>query len=108
MWVAAISSASTKTMFISKLATWIATTPTDRAFSDLQNTDTSDFWSGPFIARPVVGGHFALLALNGAGGNTTEPKPKRDLKCSAQCVSSCDVLCEVPENEGTVAVKFRA
>ncbi|PQE08816.1 putative glutaminase protein [Rutstroemia sp. NJR-2017a WRK4] len=108
MWVAAISSASTKSMFISKLATWIATTPTDRAFSDLQNTDTADFWSGPFIARPVVGGHFALLALNGASGNTTKPKPKRDLKCSAQCVSSCDVLCEVPENEGTVAVTFRA
>jgi hypothetical protein len=24
------------------------------------------FADGPFIARPVVGGHFALLALNGA------------------------------------------
>ncbi|KAL2064393.1 hypothetical protein VTL71DRAFT_4887 [Oculimacula yallundae] len=65
MWVAAISSPSTKTMFISKLANWINTTPSNRAFTDLYNTQTGDFASGPFIARPVVGGHFALLALEG-------------------------------------------
>ncbi|CZT51621.1 probable glutaminase A [Rhynchosporium secalis] len=66
MWVAAISTPSTKSMFISKLANWINTTPTNRAFSDLYNTQTGDFANGPFIARPVVGGHFALLALGGA------------------------------------------
>ncbi|CAL3968598.1 unnamed protein product [Diplocarpon coronariae] len=64
MWVAAISSPSTKKLFISKLAAWINTTPTYRAFTDLYNTQTGDFTG--FIARPVVGGHFALLALNGA------------------------------------------
>ncbi|KAH9214693.1 hypothetical protein DL95DRAFT_425499 [Leptodontidium sp. 2 PMI_412] len=66
MWVAAISSPSTKSMFISKLANWINTTPTNRAFTDLYHTQTGDFANGPFIARPVAGGHFALLALDGA------------------------------------------
>ncbi|KUJ19273.1 DUF1793-domain-containing protein [Mollisia scopiformis] len=74
MWAASISSASTKSMFISKLASWINNTPTNRAFTDLYNTQTGDFADGPFIARPVVGGHFALLALNGA------PTSKREAK----------------------------
>ena len=52
--------------FISLLANWINTTPTNRAFTDLYNTQTGDFADGPFIARPVAGGHFALLALNNA------------------------------------------
>lgn len=42
MWTAAISSPSTKFMFISKLAKWIGTTPTTRAFTDLYNTQTSE------------------------------------------------------------------
>lgn len=66
MWTAAIASHSTKTIFISLLAKWINETPTNRAFTDLYNTQTGDFAGGQFIARPVVGGHFALLALNGA------------------------------------------
>lgn len=43
MWVAAIASQSTQTMFISKLATWINTTPTNRAFTDLYNTQTGEY-----------------------------------------------------------------
>lgn len=66
MWTAAIASEETKTMFISKLATWINETTTNRALTDLYETDTGDFGIGPFIARPVVGGHFALLALDDA------------------------------------------
>ncbi|KAN0095547.1 DUF1793 domain containing protein [Hyaloscypha variabilis] len=66
MWTASIASKSTQTLFISLLAKWINETPTNRAFTDLYNTQTGDFADGPFIARPVVGGHFALLALNGA------------------------------------------
>ncbi|TVY48886.1 Glutaminase A [Lachnellula occidentalis] len=66
MWVAAIASPSTKKMFYSKLANWINNTPTNRAFTDLYNTQTGDFGTGKFAARPVVGGHFAALALNGA------------------------------------------
>ncbi len=45
----------------------------------MANTKSS-FADGPFIARPVVGGHFALLALNGAptaasGKRDAEPEP---------------------------------
>lgn len=43
MWVAAIASQSTQTMFVSKLATWINTTPTNRAFTDLYNTQTGEY-----------------------------------------------------------------
>ena len=92
MWTAAIASPTTQTMFISLLAKWINATPTNRAFTDLYNTQTGEyvllnffqrdltnrplsFADGPFIARPVVGGHFALLALNGA---PTEARKKRE------------------------------
>ncbi|KAI0998793.1 Glutaminase A [Podosphaera aphanis] len=63
MWAAAISSPSTRSMFIYRLASWINNTPTNRAFSDLYHTKTGNFWTARFMARPVVGGHFALLAL---------------------------------------------
>lgn len=74
MWVAAIASDTTKAMFISKLANWINATPTNRALTDLYNTQTGDFADGPFIARPVAGGHFALLALNGAPKNARKKR----------------------------------
>ena len=52
-------------MFISKLAAWIGKTSTDRAFTDLYEAGTGTFpVGGPtFVARPVLGGTFALLAL---------------------------------------------
>lgn len=64
MWVAAISSPSTQKMFITKLKEWIEKTFTNRALTDLYNVKTGDYWQNTFIARPVVGGHFALLALD--------------------------------------------
>lgn len=78
MWTASIASDSTKSIFISKLANWINVTPTNRAFPDLYDTTTGDFAKGgpapanPFIARPVVGGHFAALALASAPSNATQ------------------------------------
>lgn len=63
VWVAAISSPSTRDMIISRMAKWINTTPTNRALTDRYDAQTGDY-SGTFIARPVVGGHFALLALD--------------------------------------------
>ncbi|PVH87153.1 glutaminase GtaA [Cadophora sp. DSE1049] len=64
MWTAAIASDSTKKMFISDLAKWINETPTNKALTDWYDVQTGDFGGG-FTARPVVGGHFALLALQG-------------------------------------------
>ena len=65
MWTAAIASPSTRQLMIGKLAKWINETSAHRAFTDLYLVDTGDE-DADFIARPVVGGHFALLALNGA------------------------------------------
>ena len=65
MFAAAIASTVTRDMFISKLASWINTTDTNRAMSDLYDAGTGTFpVGGPtFVARPVVGGVYALLAL---------------------------------------------
>lgn len=75
MWAASIASSTTQSLLISKLFNWINNTPTNRAFSDLIDTTTGDFGGGPFIARPVVGGHFALLAMQGA----TSPSASRSV-----------------------------
>ncbi|KAI1350904.1 glutaminase GtaA [Xylaria sp. FL0043] len=64
LWAAAIASEDTKNAFISRIANWINVTPTNRAFGDLWDCITGDYPPGvTFVARPVVGGHFALLAL---------------------------------------------
>ncbi len=65
MYVAAIASVETRDMFISKLARWIDETVTNRAFTDLYEAGTGTFpVGGPvFVARPVMGGSYALLAL---------------------------------------------
>ena len=75
MWTAATTSPSTRKMFITKLANWLNTTSTDRAFTDLYDTVGEGGYptreeNGDevirFVARPVVGGHFSLLALEKA------------------------------------------
>jgi len=65
MFTAAIASTSTQQMFMSDLAKWINETPTNVALTDLYDAQTGN-WpidAGDFASRPVVGGHFALLAL---------------------------------------------
>ena len=66
MFVAAVSSQSTRDMFISKLARWVGVTSTDRGMTDLYDSQTGGFPAGgpTFVARPVLGGMFALLALS--------------------------------------------
>lgn len=63
MFTAAIASVSTRDLFISKLANWINVTPTQLPLTDLYDAATGDWPPNQFHARPVVGGHFALLAL---------------------------------------------
>lgn len=63
LWAAAIASDETRDGFISRIANWIDTTPTNRAFTDLYDCVSGDYPGINFAARPVVGGHFALLAL---------------------------------------------
>ncbi|KAI0842595.1 glutaminase A [Hypoxylon sp. FL0890] len=64
MWCAAIASKDTQDTFIRLIAGWINSTPTNRPLTDLYDAQTGDYPSGlQFTARPVVGGHFSLLAL---------------------------------------------
>ena len=67
MFIAAISSHATRDLLIGRLARWINETSTDRPFTDLYDTIGTGGYPGiTFINRPVVGGHFALLALERA------------------------------------------
>ncbi|KAI1811419.1 glutaminase GtaA [Poronia punctata] len=64
LWVAAIASEETRDDIISRIANWINVTPTHRPLTDLYDCASGDYPSGlQFAARPVVGGHFSLLAL---------------------------------------------
>ncbi|KAK0616291.1 hypothetical protein B0T14DRAFT_434788 [Immersiella caudata] len=64
MFAAAVAGNSTRDMFIQKLAHWVGNSSTNRPMTDLFDARTGGFPDGPtFVARPVVGGMFALLAL---------------------------------------------
>ncbi|OTA84699.1 hypothetical protein M434DRAFT_83133 [Hypoxylon sp. CO27-5] len=64
LWCAAIANTDTQDTIIRLVAGWIDSTPTNRALTDLYDAQTGDYPGGlQFTARPVVGGHFALLAL---------------------------------------------
>lgn len=65
VFCAAVASEETRDMFISKLAKWVKETTTNLPFTDLYETNTGKFpaESAVFKARPVMGGMFAILAL---------------------------------------------
>ncbi|KAI9733619.1 MAG: hypothetical protein M1834_003221 [Cirrosporium novae-zelandiae] len=76
MWTAAVCSQSTRRLIIDALAYWLNETTTNLAFTDLYDTITgvypvSDGSTIEFIARPVQGGQFALLALGAEGETAT-------------------------------------
>ena len=68
---AAVAEKDVRAEILDKVAKWINETSTDRALSDLYETEYDGGFPGIyFMARPVVGGHFAFLALERAcGGN---------------------------------------
>jgi len=66
LWTAATCEPSTGTLFVTSLAKWINETTTNFPFTDLYDTTDGGFPQNPsilFLNRPVVGGHFSLLAL---------------------------------------------
>lgn len=68
MFCAAIAAPDTRALFISDIADFINQTPSNGPVTDLYETDTADYANGiRFMARPVVGGWFSLLALNQTG-----------------------------------------
>ncbi|KAI9766770.1 MAG: hypothetical protein M1835_007136 [Candelina submexicana] len=68
-FAAAVTSSRTRSEILDSVATWVNETETDRPFTDLYMTEGRGGWPGPrFMARPVVGGHFAFLTLGRACG----------------------------------------
>ena len=70
----AVASQDVRSEILESVAKWVNETITDRPFTDLHNTEGKGGFPGPtFFARPVVGGHFAFLALQRAcGGRAME------------------------------------
>ncbi|QGA13172.1 hypothetical protein EYB26_000819 [Talaromyces marneffei] len=65
----AVASEQVRSEILESVATWVNETATDRPFTDLHETEGNGGYPGIFfIARPVVGGHFAFLALQRACG----------------------------------------
>ncbi|KAI1644047.1 DUF1793-domain-containing protein [Daldinia loculata] len=81
IWTAATCFPTTRRLFVNAIAYWLNETTTNLPFSDLYEvvgTGEYPLQIDHFSARPVVGGHFALLTLgktgqlaNAAGGDTT-------------------------------------
>ncbi|KAF2020411.1 DUF1793-domain-containing protein [Aaosphaeria arxii CBS 175.79] len=68
---AAVASKSVRSEILDRVALWLNETSTNRAFTDLYNTEGDGGFPNPyFFARPVVGGHFAFLTLERACGGT--------------------------------------
>ncbi|KAL9028936.1 MAG: hypothetical protein Q9196_002764 [Gyalolechia fulgens] len=68
LWTAATCRPETRRLFVNGLASWLNVTSTDKPFTDLLETlGEGGYPVSPdpvtFIARPVAGGHFSLLAL---------------------------------------------
>ncbi|KAF2798747.1 glutaminase A [Melanomma pulvis-pyrius CBS 109.77] len=64
---AAVASKKVRSEILDRVALWLNETVTDRAFTDLYNTEGDGGFPNPyFFARPVVGGHFAFLTLERA------------------------------------------
>ena len=64
LWAAAVSSPETRDEIVQSMGRWVNETSTDRAMTDLYDTEGSGGFPGiTFKARPVVGGLFSVLAL---------------------------------------------
>ncbi|KAL2152545.1 hypothetical protein VTH82DRAFT_5729 [Thermothelomyces myriococcoides] len=74
-FAAAVTGEKTRTEILTAVARWVNETVVDRPLTDLYETEGNGNFPGHirFMARPVVGGHFAFLALERAcEGNATE------------------------------------
>ncbi|KAI1183770.1 DUF1793-domain-containing protein [Nemania serpens] len=69
IWAAATCHASTRRLFVDSIAYWLNNTVTNGAFTDLYEcTGRGDYVeNAAFKARPVAGGHYALLTVGKTG-----------------------------------------
>jgi hypothetical protein len=64
---AAVAEPAVRKLILDRVSLWVNETSTDRPLTDLYETEGSGGFPGfIFTARPVVGGHFAFLALERA------------------------------------------
>ncbi|KAL4946168.1 hypothetical protein BDV06DRAFT_183328 [Aspergillus oleicola] len=70
----AVASKPVRSEILESVAKWVNETSTHLPFTDLHDTEGTGHYPNPtFYARPVIGGHFAFLALQRAcGGNAME------------------------------------
>ncbi|EAA32139.1 DUF1793-domain-containing protein [Neurospora crassa] len=73
-FAAAVTGKKTRMEMLEAISLWVNETVTDRPLTDLYETEGNGGYPGIyFMARPVVGGHFAFLALERAcGGKAVE------------------------------------
>ncbi|MCJ1454777.1 hypothetical protein MMC28_005130 [Mycoblastus sanguinarius] len=73
-FAAAVTSKTVRSEILQSVAKWVNETSTDRPLTDLHDTEGNGGFPGvTFMARPVVGGHFAFLTLEKAcGGKAME------------------------------------
>ncbi|KAJ5692807.1 hypothetical protein N7462_002230 [Penicillium macrosclerotiorum] len=65
----AVASEPVRAEILESVARWVNETVTDKPFTDLHDTEGDGNFPGvTFFARPVIGGHFAFLALERACG----------------------------------------
>jgi hypothetical protein len=77
VFCAAVSSTQTRDMFIGDLAKWVGETSVSHPFTDLYQTNDGSQPEGiDFKARPVMGGLFAVLLVDGEEGGYTGPRRK--------------------------------
>lgn len=100
----AVASEDVRSEILESVAKWVNETVTDRPFTDLHNTEGDGGFPGPnFFARPVIGGHFAFLALQRAcGGRAMEGLKFLD----EQDTSTLDVLGSWAESAADAAAEF--
>lgn len=73
-FAAAVTSKSVREEILESVALWVNETSTDRPFTDCYDTEGEGGFPGiTFMARPVIGAHFAFLTLGKAcGGKAME------------------------------------
>lgn len=73
MFAAAVAGEEVRREIVERVARWVNETGAGRPFVDLYETEEGGFPGDVrFYARPVVGGHFAGVALRGCGGREVE------------------------------------
>lgn len=100
-FAAAVTSKKTRTEILTTVAKWVNETETDRPFTDLYDTEGNGGYPGIyFMARPVVGGHFAFLALERAcGGKAIEALEFLDKRPPKNINVELALMADVPSME---------